>query len=178
MGVVAVVGTGNATSAIKDGQMVTVSCAGGQDGKIYEGKLEYSEHIIDTREISLPATKVMLILADPVQAFRLSFLPSNGVGLMRMEFAISNNINVHPMALAEYDEIQDEDLKNRIDQITVGYDDKTEYFTDKLSQAVATVAAAFYPREVIVRMSDFKTNEYAKLTGGAAFEPEEETDDR
>lgn len=174
MGVVAVVGAENATSAIQDGQMITVSCAGGQSGRIYEGELEHTEHVIDTRKVTLPETDVMLILADPDHAFRLSFLPSNGVGLMRMEFAISNNINVHPMALAEYDELKDEVLRHQIDQITIGYDDKSEYFIDKLSQAVATVAAAFYPREVIVRMSDFKTNEYAKLTGGSAYEPEEE----
>jgi pyruvate,water dikinase len=174
MGVVAVVGAEDATTKIKDGQLITVSCAGGQSGKIYDGELEYSEHVIDTRKISLPETQVMLILADPDQAFRSSFLPSAGVGLMRMEFVISNHINVHPMVLAEYDELKDEVVKQKIDQITVGYPVKSEYFVDKLSQAVATVAAAFYPREVIVRMSDFKTNEYAKLTGGAAFEPEEE----
>lgn len=174
MGVVAVVGAENATDTIRDGQMITVSCAGGQVGKIYDGELEYSEQVIDTRKVTLPETDVMLILADPDQAFRSSFLPSNGVGLMRMEFVINNHINIHPMALAEYDELKDEELRHQIDQATYGYSDKSEYFIDKLSQAVATVAAAFYPREVIVRMSDFKTNEYAKLSGGSVYEPEEE----
>ena len=174
LGVVAVVGTGDATRTIKDGQEITVSCAEGKQGHVYEGRSTWEERIIDTREIALPKTQVMFILADPSKAFHYSFLPNNGIGLMRMEFAITNTIQAHPMALVHFDQLKDKEAKARIKDLTKGYDSKESYFTDQLSQAVATVAAAFYPKDVIVRMSDFKSNEYANLIGGKQFEPVEE----
>lgn len=174
LGVVAVVGSGNATEVITDGQMVTVSCAEGSKGTVYEGALKWEENAFDTRELKLPQTEVMLILADPDRAFQYSFLPNNGVGLMRMEFVVSNTIRIHPMALVKYDELTDAAARDEIDKLTIRYARKEDYFVDRLTQAVATVAAAFYPRDVIVRMSDFKTNEYANLVGGKQFEPVEE----
>jgi len=174
IGAVAVVGTGDATQQIKDGQMVTVSCAHGDVGTIYNGKLRWETSEIDMRKIKLPQTKAMFILADPGQAFKLSALPNNGVGLMRLEFVINNTIQIHPMALIHFNELIDKKAKRKIEILTVGYDDKKEYFIEHLSQAVATIAAAFYPKEVIARMSDFKTNEYAHLIGGDEFEPHEE----
>jgi pyruvate, water dikinase len=173
-GAVAVVGTGNATKVIKDGQEVTVSCADGKRGLVYEGSLKWDTVEIDTRNIKLPATNVMFILADPDQAFKLSFLPNHGVGLMRLEFVINNSIKIHPMALVNFKSLKDEEARAKIEILTRGYKNKEAYFTDQLSQAVATIAAAFYPKDVIVRMSDFKTNEYANLIGGRQFEPEEE----
>lgn len=173
-GAVAVVGTSNGTRVIRDGQEVTVSCVGGKTGVVYEGKLQWEEKVIDTREVRLPKTHMMLILADPEQAFKYSFLPNHGVGLMRLEFVINNSIQIHPMALVHFDELKDEAVKKRIAEITRGYPDKKQFFVDELSQAVATIAAAFYPKDVIVRMSDFKTNEYANLIGGKDFEPKEE----
>lgn len=173
-GAVAVVGTSNATKVIRDGQDVTVSCIGGKTGVVYDGILHWEETVIDTRAIRMPRTEMMLILADPEQAFKYSFLPNNGVGLMRLEFVINNSIQIHPMALVHYDELEDAQAKKRIAQITRHYQDKKQFFVDELSQAVATIAAAFYPKDVIVRLSDFKTNEYANLIGGSRFEPKEE----
>ncbi len=174
LGVVAVVGTGNATETIKDGEEITVSCAEGKTGMVYVGKLAWESHTIDTREITLPDTEVMFIMADPGKAFKYSFLPNNGVGLMRMEFVVNNTVQIHPMALVKYHEIKDLEARQKIAGLTRNYDSKEDYFIDHLSQAVATVAAAFYPRDVIVRMSDFKSNEYANLIGGNQFEPQEE----
>lgn len=172
-GAVAVVGTGNGTSVIKNGQEITVSCVDGKKGVIYDGILDWQEDQIDTRNIRLPNTQVMFILADPDQAFKLSFLPNNGVGLMRLEFVINNIIEIHPMALVHFDTLKDLSAKEKIAQMTKGYSNKSEYFIDQLSQGVATIAAAFYPKDVIVRMSDFKSNEYANLIGGKEFEPDE-----
>jgi len=174
IGAVAVVGTGDATQRIKDGQVVTVSCAHGNIGTVYNGKLRWETSEIDMRKIKLPDTKAMFILADPGQAFKLSTLPNHGVGLMRLEFVINNTIQIHPMALIHFNELIDKKAKRKIEILTAGYDDKKEYFIEHLSQAVATIAAAFYPKEVIARMSDFKTNEYAHLIGGDEFEPHEE----
>ena len=171
VGAVAVVGTGNATENIKDGQEVTVSCAGSESGKIYEGILKWDEQEIDMGHLEKPNTKVMFILGDPEYAFRLSFLPNDGIGLMRLEFVISNAIQIHPMALRHFDNLKDEKVKEQIEKLTHHYPDKTDYFVNKLSEAVATIAAAFYPKDVIVRMSDFKSNEYANLIGGKEFEP-------
>lgn len=173
-GAVAVVGAGDATRKIKNGQEITVSCADGKKGLVYEGLLEWDTIEIDTRNVHLPQTEVMFILADPDQAFKLSFIPNNGVGLMRLEFVINNTIQIHPMALINFKALNDLDAKQKIEELTKGYARREDYFTDKLSQAVATIAAAFYPKDVIVRMSDFKTNEYANLIGGKQFEPEEE----
>ena len=174
LGVAAIVGTGDATQKIKDGQVVTVSCAEGKTGFVYDGKLEWTESEIDFQNIKLPETQVMLIVADPEKAFKLSFYPNNGVGLMRLEFIINNAIRIHPMALVKFNELKDEKVKREIEALTHHYPDKEKYFVDKLSQAVATIACAFYPKDVIVRMSDFKTNEYANLIGGKDFEPVEE----
>lgn len=174
LGVSAVVGTNDATINIIDGSEITISCAEGQTGYVYSGKLKWQENEFDLDKIKLPDTKVMMIVADPDKAFQLSFYPNNGIGLMRLEFVISNSIQIHPMALVKYDTLENNEAKKKIDALTIDYPDKEEYFIDKLSQAVGVIAAAFYPKEVIVRMSDFKTNEYANLIGGKEFEPEEE----
>lgn len=174
-GAVAVVGTGNGTSKIRDGQTVTVSCIDGTVGQVYEGQLDWDEQVIDTAGVQLPQkTDVMLILADPEQAFKLAFLPNRGVGLMRLEFVINNSIQIHPMALVNYPNLADPEAKAQIERLTADYPNKSAYFVEKLSEAVATIAAAFYPHDVIVRMSDFKSNEYANLIGGREFEPHEE----
>ncbi|HKL34379.1 MAG TPA: phosphoenolpyruvate synthase [Tangfeifania sp.] len=174
LGAVAVVGAKDATYEIKDGQEITVSCAKGNDGHIYDGILEWDEDEIDLEKLGKPKTEVMLILANPGTAFNNAMLPVDGVGLMRLEFVINSSIKVHPMALVNFDELKSKKVKKKIEKITENYDDKKEYFVDKLSKAVATIAAAFYPKDVIVRMSDFKSNEYADLIGGKQFEPEEE----
>lgn len=174
LGAVAVVGTKNATEKIKDGQEITVSCADGNTGHIFEGKLEWDEKEVDLEKLGEPETEVMLILANPDTAFVNGTLPVKGVGLMRLEFVINSSIKVHPMALVKFDEIEDKKTKKEIEKITTGYDDKKVYFINKLSMAVGKLAASFYPYDVIVRMSDFKTNEYADLVGGNLFEPSEE----
>ncbi|MCC8360688.1 phosphoenolpyruvate synthase [Salinimicrobium sediminilitoris] len=174
LGVPAVVGSGAATGNIKDGEIITVSCVEGQTGFIYQGELKFETQEIDFGEIKMPTTEAKLILADPERAFQLSFYPNNGVGLLRMEFIITHMVKVHPMALIKFDELKNEEAKKEISHLTRNYPQKEEYFVDQLSQGIATIAAAFYPKEVIVRMSDFKTNEYANLIGGKQFEPEEE----
>lgn len=174
LGLPAVIGTENATSKINDGQIITVSCAEGQTGNVYSGMLKWDEKKIDLEKIVMPKTQVMLIASDPENAFNLSFYPNNGVGLLRLEFIISNSIRIHPMALVNFKSLKDSKAKSIIEEITNQYKDKKEYFIDKLSQAVGTIAAAFYPKDVIVRMSDFKSNEYANLIGGKEFEPSEE----
>lgn len=174
LGAVAVVGTENATETIKDGQLVTISCSEGKTGKIYEGALEWDEEEIDFSKFGDPKTEVMLILADPDMAFNYSSYPVTGVGLMRLEFVINNTIKIHPLALLHYDKLEDKKTKKKIEELTAQYDDKRLFFVEKLAEGVATIAAAFYPRDVIVRMSDFKSNEYADLIGGSEFEPHEE----
>lgn len=174
LGTVAVVGCGNATSAIQNGQEITVSCAQSKEGIIYEGLLKWEVNEQDFSNLGIPKTDPMLILADPDRAFDLSFYPNNGVGLMRMEFAISNTIKIHPNAVCEPEKVTDTKENSLIKELTMGYENGTDYFVDKLSEAVAIVAAAFYPKDVIVRMSDFKSNEYANLIGGKYFEPDEE----
>lgn len=174
LGTVAVVGCSNATEVIKTGQEITVSCAEGTEGYIYDGVLEWniSEH--DYSHLQMPKTAPMFILADPERAFEMSNYPNQGVGLLRLEFAISNSILIHPLALIEPEKITDKKTKTAIRELTKVYPNGETYFVDKLAEAVATVAAAFYPKEVIVRMSDFKSNEYANLIGGHYFEPQEE----
>jgi pyruvate,water dikinase len=174
LGVVAVIGTGDATTVLSDGQEVTVSCAEGRSGHIYDGKLSWDTQEIDTKKISLPKTEVMLILGDPERAFQHAALPNHGIGLMRLEFVISNAIKIHPMALVHYNDLEDDQARQTIGELTRQYENKEAYFVDQLAQAVATTAAPFYPKDVIVRMSDFKSNEYANLIGGRAFEPDEE----
>ena len=154
--------------------MITISCSEGKAGYIYDGSLQWEEKTINLRDIRMPETAPMMILGDPDQAFRLAFYPNKGIGLMRLEFIINNAIRIHPMALVKFDEFKDEKAKAEIAELTYQYPNKEEFFIDKLSQAVATIAAAFFPKDVIVRMSDFKTNEYANLLGGKQFEPEEE----
>lgn len=175
LGVPAIVGCGDATKTIVDGQLITVSCAEGSMGFVYEGKLKFTAKEIDTSHVKMPvSTQVMMIVGDPDKAFQLSFYPNDGVGLMRMEFIITHFIQVHPMALVKFDEIKDSSVKQKIERLTVGYSNKKDFFIERLAQGIATIAAAFYPKDVIVRMSDFKTNEYSDLIGGKDFEPKEE----
>jgi pyruvate, water dikinase len=174
LGALAVVGTGKATEVIQDGQVLTISCADGQNGLVYAGKLAWEEEELDFSHLSLPKTQAMLILGDPDQAFQLAAYPNEGVGLMRLEFIINNSIRIHPMALVKYGELADEQVKAQIDALTNHHHNKEAYFIEKLSEAVAIIGAAFYPKDVIVRMSDFKSNEYANLIGGQGFEPKEE----
>ena len=174
LGIIAVVGTLNATEKLMDGQEVTVSCAEGDEGFIYNGKLTWKEREVSVESMTDTRTKPMFILADPQKALLYSTYPNEGVGLLRMEFMIANSIQVHPMALVRYSEIPDDAEKKQIDALTRRYTDKKQFFVEKLAESIGLVAAAFYPKEVIVRMSDFKTNEYAKLLGGKMFEPEEE----
>ena len=174
LGLPAIVGTGDATHVLHDEQEVTVSCAEGDEGFVYEGHADYETEELDLHSVPATRTQVMLNLANPAAAFRWWRIPADGVGLARMEFVVSNHIKVHPMALVHYDALKDEDAKRTIADLTRGYDDKTEYFVDRLARGLARIAAAYYPKPVIVRMSDFKTNEYANLIGGTAFEPKEE----
>jgi pyruvate,water dikinase len=174
LGLPAVVGTVNATAMLHDQQEVTVSCAEGDEGFVYSGTATIESEEIDVGTLPRTRTQIMLNLANPAAAFRWWRLPAAGVGLARMEFVIGNHIRIHPMALVGYDDLRDPEARRNIAELTAGYEDKTEFFVDRLSQGLARIAAALHPRPVIVRMSDFKTNEYASLIGGAAFEPEEE----
>lgn len=174
LGVPAIVGCGNATTKIKDGEIITLSCAQGKMGYIYKGNLPFKTREIDFSNIQMPHTEAKLILADPENAFRLSFYPNSGVGLLRMEFIITHSVKVHPMALLKFDNVKHPEDVRAINELTQNYSNKKEYFIDHLSQGIAMIAASFYPKEVIVRLSDFKTNEYANLIGGRDFEPEEE----
>jgi pyruvate,water dikinase len=174
LGVPAVVGTEHGTDVLRTGQIVTVSCAEGDIGVVYDGKLPFAVEQTNLKELPRPRTKVMMNVANPEEAFRLSFIPNDGVGLAREEFIISSYIKVHPLALIDYARIDDAEVKAKIEKLTAGYDDKPQFFVDKLAQGVAMIAAAFYPKDVIVRLSDFKTNEYANLIGGRAYEPIEE----
>jgi len=174
LGTVAVVGCGNATEVIRNGQEITVSCAEGKEGNIYDGILKWNIKEQDFSQLPMPETKPMFILADPDRAFELSNYPNQGVGLLRLEFAISNSIRVHPLALIESEKITDEKTKAEINELIRDYSSGKDYFVNKLTEEVSTVAAAFYTKDVIVRMSDFKSNEYANLIGGKYFEPDEE----
>ena len=174
LGTVAVVGCGNATDQIHDGDMVTVCCAEGKTGFIYAGKAQWTVEEKDISNLKMPRTAPMLILGDPSLAFQQSFLPNRGVGLLRMEFLITHHIQVHPLALTRFEQITDPALRQSITHLTRHHRDKKDYFVDRLAQGVATIAAAFHPHDVIVRMSDFKSNEYANLVGGLQFEPVEE----
>ena len=174
LGLPAVVGTGDATRVLHTGEAITVSCAEGDEGMVYEGIAEYDVETLNMDDIPPTETKVMLNLANPGAAFRWWKLPADGVGLARMEFVISNAIRIHPMALVHFDRLRDEAARNEIAELTADYEDKSQYFVDRLSEGLARIAATVYPRPVIVRMSDFKTNEYAGLVGGAEFEPREE----
>ena len=174
LGLPAIVGANSATEALSDGQDITVSCAEGDEGHVYDGVADIDVTEIDIRKIPTTRTKAMLNVANPAAAFRWWRLPADGVGLARMEFIISNHIKVHPMALIRFDEVTDQTARTEIERLTAGYDIKADYFVDKLSRGIGRIAAAHYPKPVIVRMSDFKTNEYAELLGGAVFETHEE----
>lgn len=174
VGALAIVGAESALQILKDGDLITLDTSTGKIGTVYQGALSWKVINHDFRGLHLPKTHPMFILADPEKAFDLSFFPNQGVGLMRMEFVVNSSIRIHPMALVQFDHLQNPKEKEEIERLCHGYPDKKEYFVDKLSQAVATIAAAFYPKDVILRMSDFKTNEYANLLGGSQFEPTEE----
>ena len=174
LGVPCVVGTGRATELLADGRQVTVSCAGGEVGEVYDGLVPFDRQTIDLAELPRPRTKVMVNVGDPERAFGVAGLPNDGVGLARLEFIISAAIRVHPMALVHFDRLPDGPAKDEIAALTRDYPDRTDYFVDKLAEGVGRLAAAFYPKDVIIRLSDFKTNEYAGLLGGAGFEPKEE----
>ncbi len=174
LGVPAIVGTGDATKVLEQEQYVTVSCAEGDEGFVYEGVAEFVTEEMDVTAVPRTRTQIMLNLANPAAAFRWWQLPADGVGLARMEFVIANQVKLHPMALVHFDALTDEKAAVAIDELTRGYEHKADYFVDRLSLGLARIAAAFYPKPVIVRMSDFKTNEYANLIGGAEFEPKEE----
>lgn len=174
VGALAIVGAENALETLQTGDLVTIDNASGKIGKVYSGKLKWKETQHNFRGMQMPKTKPMFILADPDKAFDLSFFPNQGVGLMRMEFVISKSIRIHPMALAHFDQLKNQEDKNMIESLCQDYSDKKEYFVDKLAQSVATIAAAFCPKDVILRMSDFKSNEYSNLIGGKQFEENEE----
>ena len=174
LGLPAVIGTERATELLSDGQPVTVSCAEGDTGNVYDGLLPFAVERRTLANLQRPRTKIMMNVGNPEEAFRLSFLPNDGVGLAREEFIISNSIRIHPKALLDYARLNDPDVKEEIDRLTVGYDDKPGFFVERLAQGVAMIAAAFHPNDVIIRMSDFKTNEYANLVGGRPYEPTEE----
>jgi pyruvate,water dikinase len=170
----AVVGAAGALEALADGAPVTVSCAEGEAGYVYEGLLDVEVETITPGGLPRPVTRVMMNVGDPDQAFELSFVPNDGVGLARIEFIITSAIRVHPMALLRHPHLADAQAATEIERLTRGYADKGEYFVERLAQGIAKIAAAFYPKDVIVRTSDFKTNEYAGLLGGREFEPLEE----
>ncbi|AUT00225.1 phosphoenolpyruvate synthase [Nostoc sp. CENA543] len=174
LGIPAIVGCGNATTVIKTGQEITISCAEGETGKVYPGLLPYEIQEIPLEKLPRTHTQIMMNLGNPEEAFGLTNIPNDGVGLARMEFIINNHIKAHPLALIHFDELEDELAKYKIAELTSQYEDKTQFFVDKLAQGIATIAAAFYPKPVIVRLSDFKSNEYANLLGGRQFEPQEE----
>ncbi|MEA5510774.1 phosphoenolpyruvate synthase [Crocosphaera sp. UHCC 0190] len=174
MGIPAIVGCGDATDKIKTRQEITVSCSEGDEGKVYEGLLPFE--IQETPLDNLPTTRTQILMnvGNPEQAFSLAGIPCDGVGLARLEFIIANHIKAHPLALMKFDELEDEDVKEQVTELTKRYDNKPQFFVDKLARGIATIAAAFYPKPVIVRMSDFKSNEYANLLGGQQFEPKED----
>ena len=174
LGIPAIVGTEQATQVLRDGQPVTVACCEGETGCVYAGLLPFDVRKVEFQTLPRPRTKIMLNVGNPEEAFRLSMIPNDGVGLAREEFIITTYIKVHPLALLHYDRITDAATRLEIDRVTAGYADKPQFFVDKLAEGVDTIAAAFYPKDVIVRLSDFKTNEYANLIGGRAFEPVEE----
>jgi pyruvate,water dikinase len=173
LGVPAVVGTVTGTDVVCDGQEVTISCAEGETGTVYDGLLPFDIETVDLQELPRPKTHIMINIANPDEAFATSQIPNDGVGLAREEFIISHAIKIHPLALLDYDKL-DGATKQQIDAITVDYSDKPQFYVDKLAQGAAMIAAAFYPKDVILRLADFKTNEYANLIGGAGYEPKEE----
>ena len=173
LGIPAIVGCNDATRVLQSGQEVTACCAEGEVGRVYAGELRFDVHTVDVSQLPRPHTHIMMNIASPELAFKQAAIPNDGVGLARMEFIFANWVQVHPLALTRYDTLEPE-VRAKVDEITAGYADKAEFFVDKLAQGIGTLAAAFYPKPVILRLSDFKTNEYAHLVGGALFEPREE----
>ena len=174
LGIPAIVGTGDATRTLEDGTEVTISCAEGDRGIVYQSSLEYATESIDLKDVPETRTQIMMNIASPAAAFRWWRLPARGIGLARMEFIINNIIKIHPMALVHYNELEDRDAWQQIRDLTQGYDNKQDYFVENLARGIGKIAASQYPHPVIVRMSDFKTNEYANLIGGQQFEPKED----
>jgi pyruvate, water dikinase len=174
LGIPAIVGSEDATGALQTGQAITVSCAEGETGYVYEGILPFEVSELPLDQLPKTRTQILVNIGNPEDAFSLSAIPSEGVGLARLEFIIANHIQAHPMALVHYDKITDPKEKAQLAELTALYEDKTQYFVERLAQGVGTIAAAFYPKPVIVRLSDFKTNEYAHLLGGRQFEPVED----
>jgi pyruvate,water dikinase len=174
LGIPCVVGTGSGTEAIKPGQKVTVDCSQGDEGYVYEGAIQFEILKTDLKNLPETRTKIMMNVGNPEEAFEMSFLPNKGVGLAREEFIINSYIKVHPNALLHFDKVTDPATRKQIEQLTFGYKSKVDFYVDKLAQGIARIAAAFYPKDVILRFSDFKTNEYANLIGGTYFEPKED----
>ncbi|MCQ1537304.1 phosphoenolpyruvate synthase [Methanosarcina sp. KYL-1] len=173
LGIPAVVGAGNATEVLETGREITVSCAEGEDGLVYAGILPFHMDTLGLKDLERPKTEVMMNLGNPEEAFSFSMIPNDGIGLARLEFIINSYIKIHPMALVHPEKLTDQKVRREIEELTRGYADKGEYFVEQLAEGVGTIAAAFYPKPVVVRMSDFKTNEYASLVGGSYFEMEE-----
>jgi pyruvate, water dikinase len=174
LGIPAVVGTERATTVLQEGSELTVSCAEGEEGKVYRGLLSSHVERNDLTELRRPLTRIMMNVGNPAEAFGLSLLPNDGVGLARLEFIIGSHIRAHPMALLHPERVDDAGVRREILRLSEGYAEPGEYFASRLAQGVGTIAAAFWPKDVIVRLSDFKSNEYAGLLGGRAFEPTEE----
>ncbi len=174
LGVPCIVGTGDGTEKLKGVSEVTASCAEGEVGNVYEGVLKYDVKRINLESMERPKTSIMMNVGNPDIAFDVASIPNDGVGLARLEFIISNFIQIHPMALLQFEKVTDANTREEIETLTSGYENKTDFFVDKLAQGIAKIGAAFYPNDVIVRMSDFKSNEYANLIGGSFFEVEEE----
>lgn len=173
LGIPAVVGAENASEVLSNGREITVSCAEGEAGLVYAGTLPFHVETLSLKDIERPKTRVMMNLGNPEEAFSLSMVPNDGIGLARLEFIITSSIKVHPLALVHPEKIKDPAVRLEIETLTWAYASKIEYFVEQLAEGVGTIAAAFYPKPVVVRMSDFKTNEYASLVGGKAFEQEE-----
>ncbi len=174
MGIPAIVGCGKATGVLTTGQEVTVSCAEGEEGRVYSGLVPFEIQSTELKNLPRTRTQILMNVGNPEEAFSLASIPCDGVGLARFEFIIANHIKAHPLALLHFDELEDEFVKEEIASLTALYDHKPDFFVDKLAQGIGMIAAAFYPKPVVVRMSDFKSNEYANLLGGQQFEPEEE----
>ena len=171
LGVPCVVGCGSATKKVKTGQEITVNCSEGEIGKVHQGNLKFKINKVNLKKIARPKTKIMMNVGNPYAALNFSFVPSDGVGLAREEFIIANYIKVHPLALLNFNKLKDTKTKLKIEELTVNYPQKKNFFIDKLAEGVGMIASAYYPKEVIIRLSDFKSNEYANLIGGKEFEP-------
>ena len=174
LGIPCIVGTNNGTEKIKNNQKITVSCAEGEKGFVYNGLMKFKIRKTNLKKLKRPKTKIMMNIGNPEQAFEFSFIPNDGVGLAREEFIINEYIKIHPLALLNFKKLKDKKAKKKIEELTFGYKNKSDFFVDKLSQGIAMIGAAFYPKDVILRASDFKSNEYANLIGGKEFEPKED----